>query len=268
MKTPNLRSALLLRAGPVSEFVYRGRFLVAPTVLVVQIALFYCLWRALYRNTPGAGDLSERQAVTYASLALLGGSLRESSRAFSNDAVYKRMKDGSIVYLFVRPLSPARYYMWRRLGEALYAAMWALAVYAAMVLTHLIDEPVEGTTLVFLVAFVLGQVLIYYMSMIVEVCCFWLLRGYSLVRMYGFIQDLLSGVFVPLWLLPAWLSGAGLATPFQLAIHFPVSVYIGKTREAGMWRDVGLQIVWCALLAFLSAALWRRAARRVIVHGG
>ena len=66
--------------------------------------------------------------MTFAVLAVLHGRIRWGERVFTPDAVIFQIQQGLILYWYLRPLPPQRYYLYRALGGLGYGAAWALAL--------------------------------------------------------------------------------------------------------------------------------------------
>ncbi|MEV5778337.1 hypothetical protein AB0L49_45280 [Streptomyces antimycoticus] len=256
----------LLRLGAAVELADRGRLLAIAFSVTVQIFLFYVLWTALYRSDPGRqGGLSVDQAVAYSAL----GVLISRTRVLARDSVYRVVNDGSVIYWFVRPLAPGRYFFLRSCGETLYGL--TLALLGALICTFLgvVTLPVSaGVLAVALASLVLGQIVQYYLTLLVEVSCFWITTNRSLKSIHTFIQDLLSGAIVPMWFFPGWFIEANKLLPFQATLNLPVSVYVGRIPVSQAAEVLVVQLVWCVLLAGLARMVWRAVARHVVVVGG
>jgi ABC-2 type transport system permease protein len=263
------RSWRAWRVGPLTESSDRVRLLMTPAMLAVQLFLYDRLWTSVYRGRPSAGGLDVRQAVSYALLALLAARIRWSARTYSRDNASVRVRDGTIAYWFLRPISPGRYYMWRQTGDMAYGFAWAVLGYAVLLATHAVEPP-RGAALaaVFLLSLTLGQSILYYLGQLIDLSTFWTVSNDGLVRVYYFVQDLLSGVFVPVWFMPAWLIAATRWLPFNAGINVPVSLYVGRIPLGQAGAYLGLQLAWALALAALTRWLWSRAARRLTVQGG
>jgi ABC-2 type transport system permease protein len=264
------RSWRIVRIGVLNERAYRMRLVVAPIMLAVQLYLYDRLWTAVFSHTKTAAGLTLRQTLTYSLMALLIAHIRWNARTFNvRDALSIAVREGTIAYWFLRPISPGRFYMWRQIGDMLYGAGWVLVGYAVLLSTGVIAEPSGATSaVVFAVSLLLGQVVLYYLGQIVDVCMFWLLSNNGIARMYYFIQDLLSGVFVPLPFMPGAVLVLATWLPFSAGINVPLSLYVGRipTKHAGV--ELALQLLWVCVLAMVTKWLWSRAARRVTVQGG
>ncbi len=263
------RSWRICRIGVLNERAYRTRLLTGPAMLAVQLFLYDRLWVAVFRHTTSAGGLDARQTVTYSLIALLSTRIRLSARVYAKDTVSVVIREGTVAYWFLRPISPARYYMWRQAGDMAYGTMWAVIGYAVLLASGLINGPVTAAAgMYFAASLLLGQIVLYYLGTVVDVCTFWLVDEGGLHPMYYFVQDLLTGVFVPLWFLPGWLGATSAWSPFNAGINVPLSLYVGRTpgvRAGDQLRD---QVLWIVALALATRLLWSRAARRVTVQGG
>lgn len=260
----------IIRLGVLNERAYRVRLVVAPITLAVQLYLYDRLWTAVFSHTAVAAGLTLRQTLTYSLMALLIARIRWNSRTFNvRDSLAVAVREGTVAYWFLRPISPARFYMWRQSGDMLYGAAWALAGYVVLLSTNVIATPGGvARALVFALSLLLGQIVLYYLGQIVDIGMFWFVNNSAIVRMYYFIQDLLSGVFVPLPFMPALLLTFATWLPFSAGINIPLSLYVGRIPFAHAGRELALQGVWVVVLAAVSKWLWSRASRRVTVQGG
>lgn len=264
------RSWRLLRVGMLNERAFRIRLVIAPVTLAVQLYLYDRLWTAVFQHTSKAAGLTLKQTLTYSLMALLMARVRWSARAFpARDSVAISVREGTIAYWFMRPISPGRFYMWRQASDMLYGGVFAVVGYAVVLGAGIIDPPrgVKGA-LVFAASFLLGQVVLYYLGAIVDICMFWMLSNNGLSRMYYFVQDLLSGVFVPLPFMPAAMLALATWLPFSSGINVPLSLYVGRIPLSHAGGQLALQLFWCLVLGLVTRFLWSRASRRVTVQGG
>jgi ABC-2 type transport system permease protein len=264
------RSWRLLRVGFLNERAFRIRLVIAPVTLAVQLYLYDRLWTAVFQHTSKAAGLTLKQTLTYSLMALLMARVRWSARSFpQRDSVSMSVREGTIAYWYMRPISPGRFYMWRQAGDMAYGAAWALLGFLVILSAHVIDPPhATSGAVVFAASMLLGQVVLYYLGAIVDIAMFWMLSNNGLARMYYFVQDLLSGVFVPLPFMPAAMLTLATWLPFSSGINVPLSLYVGRIPMSHAGSQVLLQLFWCIVLAACTKLLWARASRRVTVQGG
>ena len=264
------RAHRLVTLVPRTEWAYRPRIAVTAFVIVTQVFLYVLLWRALYdaSDAPVVG-LDERQALTYSVLATLLGTGRVIMEGASQETAQSKIRDGSVVFWFVRPLSARRYCAWRGLGESLYATLWLLAGLAVGAACELIALPPSwAAAAVTVPAYVLGQIVFYQIGLLVDLTSFWTITSFGVNRLAAFAQLLLSGGLIPLWFFPGWFRAVADHLPFAATINVPVSLYTGRLTVADSWPYLAEQALWCVLLALLGRLLWHRAARRLLVLGG
>ncbi|MCI0689286.1 MAG: ABC-2 family transporter protein [Sporichthyaceae bacterium] len=262
-----LRLAPVAGIVPTIEWRFRSRLVASGLLVGTQVLLYVVLWRALYADVDTVAGLRVEQAVSYSVLATLIGTTRVLTGGMTSESMPSRLRDGSILFWFTRPLSPRRYCFWRGLGEALYCAAWLVAGVAIAAACGVVSAPPGGrVAAVFALSFLLGQALLYYLGQLIELAAFWTVTTYSVTRLYTFAYVLLSGALIPVWFFPDWLRIASGWLPFAAAINTPVSIYVG--RLAAGWGPLAVQALWCVVLAGLARLVWRRAARRLQVFGG
>ena len=83
-----------------------------------------------------------------------------------------------------------------------------------------------------------------------------------------FAQNLLSGVYAPLWFFPGWFLALSTFLPFQATLSVPLSLYVGRIRLSDAPLQLAIQAGWVVLLFLFTRFLWQRAAHRVISQGG
>jgi len=257
------------RITPLCELLSPAR-LVAHTVrLTVQILLVTSLWRALYTGTDTSAGLQEEQTVTYAVLAVLATRIRGLDRNSARDTVLQHVQQGTIIYWFLRPLAPQRYYCLRAVGDQLYGSLWFLTGYAVSRLSGIVAPPASKEAgAMFLLSLVLGQIIFHYIVLLIDMMCFWAVNNQSGVLLVVFTQNLLSGSYAPLWYFPDWFQKLSSALPFQYTLNTPFSVYVGRLSVSEAARQNVIQVAWILMLAILARRLWKLAARQIVSQGG
>ncbi|MER6180240.1 ABC-2 family transporter protein [Streptomyces sp. NPDC001652] len=257
------------RVTPLGELHTPPRMTAALLRLTVQIVLVASLWHGLYQNTGTTAGLDRDQAVTYAVLAVLASRLRELDQYAGRDTVLQHMHFGTIIYWYLRPLKPQRYYALRAFGEQLYGLVWALGGYAVCLASGVVEPPKSAAVAgVFALSLLLGQWVLYYVMLVIDQLCFWTLRNGAAMLILIFAQNLLAGVYAPLWFFPDWFITLSTFLPFQATLSVPLSIYIGRIELSDAAIQLAIQAAWVLALALFTRLLWRRAARRVVSQGG
>lgn len=259
----------IARVTALSDLLSPGRITAHAIRLAIQLLLVVYLWRALYSHAGITAGLTQTMAVSYAVLAVLVLRIRRADRFAARDTVIQHIQYGTIVYWFLRPLSPQRYSLWRGVGEQMYGLAWASIGYLACLFAGVLIPPASlGAAVAFAVTFLLGQSLLYYLALLTDLMCFWTIKNVSVVMILMFAQNLLSGAYAPLWYFPGWFRAASEALPFQYTIGVPLSFYVGRISLDDLPAQLAVAAGWAAVLAILMRLLWRKAAQQVAAQGG
>jgi len=97
---------------------------------------------------------------------------------------------------------------------------------------------------------------------------FWTLAGQGISTMVGGLLFVLSGMIVPLPLMPDWLQPVLNALPFRGLIDIPFRLFTGSLPPGALPGLLAHQLGWTAALILIGRALARRAVRRLVIQGG
>ncbi|MER5525605.1 ABC-2 family transporter protein [Streptomyces sp. NPDC002677] len=257
------------RVTPLGELYTPPRITGVLLRLTVQVVLVASLWRGLYAQSGTTAGLDRGQAVTYAVMAVLASRLRELDQYAGRDTVMQHVHFGTIVYWYLRPMPPRRYHALRAIGEQLYGLTWALTGYVVCLAVGVVQPPGSAAVAgVFVLSLALGQLVLYHVMLLIDQLCFWTLRNTAAMLILVFAQNLLSGVYAPLWYFPHWFITLSSFLPFQATLSVPLSLYVGRIPLSDAPFQLGVQAAWVVALYLFTRFVWRRAARRVISQGG
>ncbi len=257
-----IRTLLLVTT---TETRFPSRIAATAFSAVLQIAVLSTLWTAVYCGADGASCDGAEQARTYSALAVLTLCTRGAAR----DSVRSKIREGTLVFWFVRPMAPQRYLALRTMGGFAYNLMWLVPGAALLVLCGVISPPASWEVLVVaLWCLAMGQIVAYQLGMLLELLCFWTISNYGITRTYFFFQDLLSGAVIPLWLFSESVQDAVRVLPFHLTVDLPIVVYQSEGIDMQTAHMALSQLAWAVGIGCLTRFLWVRAARRVPTDGG
>ena len=92
-----------------------------------------------------------------------------------------------------------------------------------------------------------------------------------LLTLLDVIIKLLSGQFLPTWLMPAWLEKMMNALPFIWIYQKPISVFLGAAEGGAVIgsdyiKIVALQIGWIAVLYVAGTMLWEKGKKKFVCN--
>lgn len=105
-------------------------------------------------------------------------------------------------------------------------------------------------------------------NFLLQLTVFWILDVKGPVHVGWLVANFLSGMLVPLVLLPDGLERVVRMLPFAALIQVPVDVFLGKHRGLGLAGAYAFQVAWLVVLLAAGRLVLARAERRVVVQGG
>jgi ABC-2 type transport system permease protein len=210
------RLAPLLRLVPLNEFTYRIEVSIFTIIVIGRVFLFVVLWHAVYKPGQVSAGLTVEQVITYSTLAAI--LTAHSDVANIVDSFTHRIRDGTVSYLFVRPVGPLPYMLGLQAGGSLYRMAWLVLFAVAGAAIGVVTYPAHLAVLLWsIVSLLLAEAVVVILFQFVELIAFWTLETRDIRSVYAFVVQLLGGGLVPLWFFPAWAKTVLLGLPFAAA---------------------------------------------------
>jgi ABC-2 type transport system permease protein len=255
----------VLTLAPLIQVTYRAETLISGLAIISRIFLFYVLWSAIFRPGQVAAGFTVHQAITYSTLvALLVG-----RRGIPIDTFRNRIREGTIVYLFLRPLQPLQYYWGLNVGTIAFRLFWVLVGWVIAVIVGLTLPPASPSVLLMTLVSVLFAEFVYgFFELFLQLFSFWTIDIMAISALYFFVLQLLSGALVPIWFFPRWARLTLLWSPFAAAVSTPASIYVGRIAPERAAFAIAVQVAWVLAMCVAALGLWKGVERRVVVQGG
>lgn len=248
-------------------FSYKASIILLLFSSMASIFILQKFWLALYGN-----DYS--QYLYMANYAIVSQILGIIYRINSPNTLSSHIRSGAISVQLLRPWEYINALLFEDLGIIIgnLLSSGIVLFVSAKVLFNMQIPPVENILLFLLSAF-LGFMLLFLVQILVAMACFWVIEASSLLILISVVIDLLSGQFLPSWLMPAWLEKIMNALPFIWIYQKPISIYMGTGRgssviETDYLRIILLQLGWIIGLYILVLGIWRIAVNKLSVQGG
>jgi ABC-2 type transport system permease protein len=200
-----------------------------------------------------------------------------TSRVFVE--IGEAVRAGDLAYTLARPLSYPFYQVANSLGNSVPRFLLNLLTAAVVVGLGTGQVPVLGAAsvsggagslpglLAFLGMAALALLLDTLIAVLIGLLAFWIEEVTPIYWIYQKLLFTMGGLFLPLEMFPAWLKRAAAWMPFQFITYVPAQAFVAF--EPGfVLRAVAGQVAYIAALATLVMLVWRRAQRRLVVHGG
>lgn len=257
----------LASLGYKRVFAYRGSVFLLLLSSVISMFILDKFWYALYKN-----DLEQyRYMLNYAVISQILGIIY---RFYAPKNLAGKIQTGAISMELLRPWEYIHAMLFEDIGTIAGNLMSSgLVLFLAGKIFFDVAIPPIGNVLLFLVSAALGFMVLFLLNTLVAMMCFWLMEASVFRILLEVIVSLLSGQFLPTWLVPQWMENIMNALPFVWIYQKPISVYLGASgtevfRSREMIQIISIQLVWIVTLYLILFWLWKRAVKKLSVQGG
>ncbi len=256
------------RVGFVNILAFRLRYYTGIVTYLINVTVYYFIWKALYTADPHfAAGFGFEEMVTYVAV---GWVIRSVYFNNIDQNMATDILEGNIANSMLKPVSVQSIYVGRALGEASFRLIM-LTLPAGLVVTLLF--PVQGPASaqafgLFLLSLGASVVLTGALNFIVGCCAVRLKSILGLLRAKFYVQELLSGLLVPMTMFPPSLQTVMAYLPFEHIAYTPLRIYLGKLQGPAALQALGIQTLWAVALLALGSKFWHLMARKITIHGG
>jgi ABC-2 type transport system permease protein len=257
------------RVGFVNTLAFRLRYYTGVITYLINVTVYYFIWRAVYAQgttTVLAGyDLG--QMLTYIAVGWIIRSFYWNT--IDQEMAYEVL-EGKIAMELIKPISVQWMWLARAAGESAFRLGMLTAPTAVVIaLVFPVRPPASTLHFALFVVAVLGSFLLMgAINFMIGTCAIPLKSILALIRAKYWLIELLSGLLVPIRFFPGPLRVISSWLPFEHVAYTPLQIYLGKLSAGQAARTLLLQWLWTVALLGLGAWWWRRATRRITIHGG
>jgi ABC-2 type transport system permease protein len=234
------------------------------------------VYEAFYRSPASAAPPMQFSQV--ASYVWLGQALLVMMPWNVDSDVRAMVRSGAVAYELCRPID--LYNLWFARAIAYRTAPTSLRAVPIVVIAAIglplvgLDEwrlappPSFAAAGGFAVALVCALALACALSMLTNISLLWTVGGEGIVLIMATVVSVLSGLLIPLPMLPGWLQPVVRWLPFAGIFDLPFRIYTGHIPVSGLALVLARQVGWTVALVMLGRWLLGRGMRRLVVQGG
>jgi ABC-2 type transport system permease protein len=255
------------RVGFLNMLAFRLRYYTGVITYFINVSVYYFIWKAVYTHDSEYGGLGFAEMITYVAVGWIIRSLY-----FNNidSEMASDVLEGKIAMVMIKPVSIQWSYIARALGESAFRLLMLTAPTALVIgLIFPVEPPASPFHFAAFLAAVLFSVLIVAgLNFAVGSCAVSLKSILGLLRAKFWMQELLSGLLVPITLFPSPFREISSLLPFQHIGFTPMMIYLGRMSAGEMTRAFVLELLWVIALVAFGAWLWRTLSRKITIQGG
>ena len=260
------RYTFVLLTAARQQWIYRTEMVMRAVQMVLFMGVFMALWTSAF----GINERSELAGYSLAEmvwyLAMTETITLSTSRVFLD--ISEAVKAGDLAYTLARPLSYPFYQVANSLGGS--APRFALNLLTAAAVVGLGMRSAGGSLagfLAFLGMAALALLLDALIAVLIGLTAFWIEEVMPVYLIYQKLLFTVGGLFLPLEMFPDWLRRVGEWLPFQFIAYAPARAFV-EFEPRFVLRAACGQVAYVVVLGALVVLVWRRAQRRMVVHGG
>lgn len=263
-----IRPALsFVRIGFLNMLAYRARYYVGVLTYLFNVAVYYFIWRAVFRHSQTVVGLTLPQMITYVAV---GWTIRSFYFNEIDRDIAGQVQEGRLAMNLIRPVNFQSVMIFDAAGQSAFrAALFTVPIGIVVALLFPVQPPVSfGAGALFLLSALLSFFLVAALNFLVGLIAIRTKSILGILRAKYLVLELLSGLLIPPTLFPQPFRSILFASPFPHINYTPAALYLGKAAGGEAARLLFLQAAWTVVLLFLGQVVWRRSRHRITIQGG
>lgn len=234
-------------------------------------AMHIMVMMAYYKAVGSAMPMTLQQTISYIWLtqAFLG-----IVALWTRDGeIMELIRSGNIAYELTRPLDIYNYWYCR--GIAMRTAPTLLRCIPLFSVVFLLPRGFGLMLpfslpygLLFVLSLLLAILLVSAISNLTYMLTMLSVSGDGIILIMAVLGELLSGMLIPLPLMPDWIQGVINILPFRGILDTPFRIYLGNIPPSAILPSLLHQAIWIVLLIVLGKLIFTPMRRRVTIQGG
>lgn len=249
-----------------NKMAYRLEYLLGILNTLLTFVVYWSIYKALYGGADSVDGVTFSMVATNFIISLGLNSAFYKNEMFLQDKV----KQGTIVNELLKPVNFKLRMLFEDLGEGLFSVIFNFlpTVVIASFFAQIKAPSSLSNLIFFIVSVLLGYIVLWLISFIVQSWSFWLFNVWGLITIKNVFVNILSGAIIPMWFMPEWLRNIIRFTPFDSIYFTPVQLYLGELQGYEILINFARQIIWIAVLYIIGEICWRKGIKKLVVQGG
>ncbi len=255
------------RIGFLNMLAYRARYYVGVLTYLFNVAVYYFIWRAVFRHSPTVVGLSLAEMMTYVAV---GWTIRSFYFNEIDRDIAAQVQEGRLAMNLIRPVDFQTVMIADSVGQSAFrAVLFTLPIGIVVGIVFPVRPPASLLAgALFLCSAALSFFLVAAINFLVGLIAIRTKSILGILRAKHLVVELLSGLLIPTTLFPEPLRTFLFASPFPHINYTPAALYLGKAAGAEAARLLTLQAGWTLLLLGLGQIAWRNSRQRITIQGG
>lgn len=251
----------ILKTSLSQEFIYKLNFIMWRVRNVIQILVFFFLWKSVFATSEGeVFGYTEAKIFTYAFALIVVRALVFSARSVDVAGI---IANGDLTNILLKPVNFFKYWISRDLGSKILNLCFGTVEVSLLVFIlkpNIFWQSNIFYLFIFIISLLIASFLFFTFLMSVNFAPFWMPEiswGAQFLFM-SICAEFLSGAFFPLDVFPSAVFNVLSFTPFPYLIYFPIKMYLGSFSVSQSFGYLGIGLVWCLISWNMMKSIWRK----------
>jgi ABC-2 type transport system permease protein len=256
-----------VRIGFLNMLAYRARYYVGVLTYLFNVAVYYFIWRAVFRHSPTVMGMTLPQMITYVAV---GWTIRSFYFNEIDRDIAGQVQEGRLAMNLIRPVNFQTVMVFDAAGQSAFrAVLFTVPIGIVVALLFPVQLPASvGALFLFLFSAIVSFFLVAALNFVVGLIAIRTKSIMGILRAKYLVLEVLSGLIIPTTLFPQPFRSILFASPFPHINYTPAALYLGKATGAEAARLLLLQTAWTVVLLALGQVIWRRSRHRITIQGG
>jgi ABC-2 type transport system permease protein len=179
-----------------------------------------------------------------------------------------KFRQGDVGLELIKPVSLPVRVLGDFLGRSVFRLLRSAPIYVLIWVAFGIPAPSPGRLALFVVSGLVGWVIIATIQLSLTLIALWTVQFDEAEQLFGIANSLLSGAFIPLYYLPAWVGAIAVWLPFAGIYFVPSAILSNTLGGAELVQALVLQLVWALGGVLLLSGMWRAGSTKLVMQGG
>ncbi|WP_243122824.1 ABC transporter permease [Haloimpatiens lingqiaonensis] len=233
--------------------------------------MYIMIFEAFYKSTPTIQPISFRELIQV--IWLQQSFLVFIMLWYRDNELLDLITSGNIAYELCRPINLYKFWYSKLIAQRISGAL--LRCFPIMIIAIFLPYPYNfslppsfASFILFLITLNLGLILIVAISMLIYISIFYTMSSTGSLLIFGVFGEFLSGLVIPVPLMPKSLQKIVYLLPFRYTSDLPFRIYAGNIPVKEALISIGVQIIWIAIIITLGQLWIKKALKKIIVQGG
>ena len=250
-----------IKIALLENYQYRAQNYFYLVGVIVEPTIYLVVWTTIARQQ--GGSVGGYTAGGLAAYYIVWTLVRQMNVVLTPYDWENRIQQGRLTMELMRPMHPIHW-------DVAYFAGWKFVmilfwVPIAAVMAFIFKptlSPAWWQVVVFIIAIWGAYLVRTMMYEMLGLITLWTTRVSAIFELFFALELILSGRFVPMTLMPAWVQHIAFYLPFQWTFFFPINALVGSPTLINLLTGLGMQLLWIVIGVVVVKTVWHFGIRR------